>query len=159
MSTLIDQARALIEGTDGGHTEYQIRHFMVGKHVTPWAKYQQCLAEIRTRLPYASKDDPVAARELAVLVECAETLRQEIGPVDSDRRRVLESETWYHYARKKLACDLLVYKGVSEGTLDLILSLHPEARAELLGIVERADDYQRGALRSWLYDGAPALEA
>lgn len=159
MSELLAKAKALTEGFHPGHSRFQIEHFIIGKQGTLYAQWRQCLAEINNRLEPAKQNDASALRELAIFIELADTIKDRLGELTPDREAELEDENWYWRARRKLAIDMLVHKQPTEGTVEFVLALPEQSRRPLLSIIERAGEVEAKALRTWLYNGAPALEA
>lgn len=133
------------------HTNYQIRHFMVGGAGTDYGQWRQCQREIASRLPQLERGDPVAQHEVAELLRLESELRGKLGELTPERIEQLERENWYWKVRRELVLDYIATGGPQRATLETILLLPKEDRHTLLSLI--ADGGK--LLKNW--DGYTAL--
>ena len=58
----------LFEDCQKWHSNYQIDHFVLGSHATPWGTYKQCLRELRTRV-VSLRTEVIERAQLAIDVD------------------------------------------------------------------------------------------
>lgn len=140
MSELIDKAKALTDGFQPGHSRFQIENFIIGKQGTPYAQLQQCKREIQVRLKEAEKQDENAEREIGILVELAEILKDQVGPMSPEREAELEAASWRDRCRRKIDIDFMVYGRPTESTVEFIFSLPIYDQDTMMGYLKTKAD-------------------
>lgn len=168
----------------GGHTDLQMERFIVVKAGgTLWGQYQQCLRELHKRA-WAIVDIVAAheeaqhqagswraraslirtrqamattVRELLHFYRIGAALKAAIGPVDQARAAQLDRETWIHRFRRRAALERITAGGVSQGTIEAVLSLPEDDARDLLEIV--GDDDQAKAVAFEAAASVPPIPA
>lgn len=147
--------KALLKDFEPGHTEYQIRNFIVGSEVHPWHQYMQCLREIDGRVRILRRPDrerksrfkfwrrkrngrlPAnrsVRRELAHFINIAVELRERhnFGSLSGEQKKILESESWREKAKFMLCMDIFCMGRPSKPTVEFIYKLPKKEKRELL---------------------------
>lgn len=152
----------LLKDFDSGHTEYQIRNFIVGSEVHAWHQYMQCLREIHARknflissnhkikkglkfwkkkIEMPNSEDKKIKREMALLIKIALELRKKYNfeNLSQDKKNILESEAWREKAKFMLCMDLFCIGRPTKETIDFIYKLPKKTKRELLTDVDPRD--------------------
>lgn len=150
VNKILSAATELLADSQPAHSDFQLRHFVLGTQAyTPYTEYMQALREIGGRiaacLGHAETVETVEAaddgspkrhfnavlarrahdeahRELRVLYDRAAELKEQIGPLDDEKRQQLEHDSWYIRLRSLAAIEYLTERRLKAPTLEAILA-------------------------------------
>lgn len=151
MKELIDRLDEIIKNESTGHTEFQIRNFIIGQVPTNYGKYKQCILELRSRikqyknLQELKTEDIVKKSEYEITLEDLEreikifnNILEEIIPsLDLSKRDELEAEYWDQKFQKEILSYWASGIPVPPNLIQTILSLpsNSQARAKLVNLL------------------------
>lgn len=82
-------------------------------------------------------------RELTILTDIAETLKEKIGDLSPERRKELEAKHWEHKARMLIVLDTFAYGRLNKPTLEFVASLPQEIRKSIFGDFPGAETIEK----------------
>lgn len=183
MDDTIAAATGLLSDSQPGHSDFQLRHFVLGTQAyTPYTEYMQALRELPARIGacmthtekvkaaeaaddgapqahfaaiMARRAHDEAHRELRTLCERAAELKEQVGPLDDERRAKLEHDSWYVRLRTLAAIEYLTDRRLKAPTLEAILATREVFDGKLVGEVAQPEKLVRAFLEENQVPGLP----
>lgn len=97
-------------------------------------------------------------REFCRFFDHATRLKAHLGELSPARIELLEAELWLHKLRSKIAVELVVHGKVTEDTIEMILSVDPSIRFELLSLANPANVARRTEIIAELANFQPEFD-
>ena len=169
-----DEILNLMKDFQEGHSDFQIKNFIIRCQGNNWMQYQQCLREIKGRLNLIAgweskkikkrffrrringdrKPPNIrrAERELEIFVGMAKELKKVLGEITAEKRKHLETQAWIEKARRMVGIDLIASRGagVSKQTIEFILQLPKDSRRELVSKLLSNDANEKTKMIEWI---------
>ena len=108
------------------------------------------LREKRSALPDLDRNIEDTRRELVHFLKQAQQLKSQIGELDDEKRRVLDTDMWIIKIKSMAAMDLMTCGALRSGTVDMIISIPCGWRKALIEAIQ-----DRPALIDWLMSYEP----